>query len=160
MKFEHFRIFRGVPPTKMWKKKEIVKIRERRCIFYEITEKCGDARGSVRFHDFLHIFVAQTKNPAISWNHQDPRASAHFRAEKLSNFVDFAFQKRLKIDFEELYSILKSNKTWKMSCYSGKTAHLCRKISCYSGKTSRYSEKKPCYSRVTLVKLSCYNFCY
>ena len=78
MKFEHFRIFRGVPPTKMWKKKEIVKIRERRCIFYEITEKCGDARGSVRFHDFLHIFVAQTKNPAISWNHQDPRASAHF----------------------------------------------------------------------------------
>ena len=45
-----------------------MKIRERLRIFYEITEKCADARGFWRFHDFLHIFVGGTPRKMLQFH--------------------------------------------------------------------------------------------
>ena len=63
MKLQDFSFVR----QKCAKNHEIVQIRERRRIFLWFHKKCTDARGSVRFHHFLHIFVGATPQKK-SWN--------------------------------------------------------------------------------------------
>ena len=156
----NFRIFYGVAPTKMCKK-SWNRTDPRASVHFLWNHRKMRRRSRILTISWFFAHFCRgypTKNLQISWNRQYPRASAHFRAENLSILLHFAFQNRVKIDFEQLYSILMSNKIWKMSWYSAKTAHLYRKKSWYSGKMARYSEKMPWYSRDTLVKLSWYNF--
>ena len=101
-----FADFLDTQPQKSAKNREIVKIRERSRIFYEITEKCDYARGFWFFADFLRIFSMPSPEnlQKIAKSSRSASVAAFFMKSQKQNTWFFKCFKSRKMHYATIFN--------------------------------------------------------